>query len=84
MKVDNIIIFSEVNFNENIKLVNYNLMMNVLISLIVGLFLVIGFVFLLEYFDDIFKIEDEIEKEFGILVLVVIFKLKKEDVCFFK
>ncbi|MEC0106644.1 Wzz/FepE/Etk N-terminal domain-containing protein [Paenibacillus taichungensis] len=79
MKVDNITILSEANPNDNTKPVNYNPLMNVLISFIVGLLLAIGLVFLLEYLDDTLKTEDEIERELGIPALAVISRVKKDD-----
>ncbi|MNP82767.1 hypothetical protein D3C76_1815090 [compost metagenome] len=41
--------------------------------------LAIALVFLMDYLDDTFKSETELEKELGLPVLTVISKMKKDD-----
>lgn len=80
MQVDNVTILSEAPLEANAAPININLVMSILISFVVGLMLAVGLVFLLEYLDDTYKSEAELERELGLPVLAVIARIKKDDV----
>lgn len=80
MNVDNVTILSEAPLEANAAPININLVMSILISFVVGLMLAVGLVFLLEYLDDTYKSEAELERELGLPVLAVIARIKKDDV----
>ncbi|WP_440117211.1 YveK family protein [Paenibacillus sp. QZ-Y1] len=80
MKIDNVAILSKANVNTNASPINMKTTLTIIVSLFAGLVLAIALVFLLDYLDDTFKFESELEKELGIPVLTVISKMKKEDV----
>ncbi|GAK41121.1 hypothetical protein TCA2_3612 [Paenibacillus sp. TCA20] len=80
MQVDNVTILNQAPLEANVPPVNINLMMSILISFVVGLMLSVGLVFLLEYLDDTFKTEAELERELGLPVVAVIARIKKDDV----
>lgn len=80
MNVDNVTILSEAPLEANAAPININPVMSILISFVVGLMLAVGLVFLLEYLDDTYKSEAELERELGLPVLAVIARIKKDDV----
>lgn len=80
MNVDNVTILSEAPLEVNAAPININPVMSILISFVVGLMLAVGLVFLLEYLDDTYKSETELERELGLPVLAVIARIKKDDV----
>ncbi|MNP11051.1 Capsular polysaccharide type 8 biosynthesis protein cap8A [compost metagenome] len=80
MKVDNVTILSEAKPDEEALPVNINPVMSILVSFVLGLMLAICLVFLLDYLDDTFKNEAELENELGLPTLAVIATMKKEDV----
>ncbi|GAB1157441.1 capsular polysaccharide type 5/8 biosynthesis protein CapA [Paenibacillus illinoisensis] len=80
MKIDNVAILSEANVNSNASPINMKTTLTIIVSLFAGLVLAIALVFMLDYLDDTFKSEAELEKELGLPVLTVISKMKKEDV----
>ncbi|WP_211750182.1 Wzz/FepE/Etk N-terminal domain-containing protein [Paenibacillus sp. Marseille-Q4541] len=80
MKVDNVTTLSQAPLEENAAPINVNPVMSILISFVIGLMLAVGLVFLLEYLDDTFKSEAELERELGIPVIAVIARIRKEDV----
>lgn len=80
MQVDNVTILSQAPLERDAAPININPVMSILISFVVGLMLSVGLVFLLEYLDDTFKTEEELERELGLPVIAVIAKIKKEDV----
>ncbi|MGQ8870913.1 YveK family protein [Paenibacillus sp. TSA_86.1] len=79
MKIDNVAILSEANLNSNVAPINMKTTLSIIVSLFAGLVLAVALVFLLDYLDDTFKSETELEKELGLPVLTVISKMKKED-----
>jgi capsular polysaccharide biosynthesis protein len=79
MKIDNVAILSEANLDVNASPINMQTTLSIIVSLFAGLLLAIALVFLMDYLDDTFKLESELEKELGIPVLTVISKMKKED-----
>lgn len=80
MKVDNVTILDQAPLEASVAPININPVMNILISFVIGLMLSIGLVFLLEYLDDTFKSETELERELGLPVIAVITKIRKDDV----
>lgn len=53
-------------------------MLNVVIVFVVGLMVLVGFVFLLEYLDNIVKKEEDVENLFGLLVLGIVVCMDEE------
>ena len=78
MKIDNVAILSEANVNSNASPINMKTTLTIIVSLFAGLVLAIALVFMLDYLDDTFKSEAELEKELGLPVLTVISKMKKK------
>jgi len=79
MNVDNITILSEADTTASPGPINFNPIMNILISLVVSLMLAIGLVFLLDYLDDTLKTEAEIVGILDVSVLAVVGKINKGD-----
>ncbi|MGG3309609.1 MULTISPECIES: YveK family protein [Paenibacillus] len=79
MNVDNITILSEADTSASPAPINFNPIMNLLISLAVSLMLAIGLVFLLDYLDDTLKSEAEIIETLDVPVLAVVGKMSKGD-----
>ncbi|WP_458125667.1 YveK family protein [Paenibacillus sp. Z3-2] len=79
MKIDNVAILSEAKVDSNASPINMKTTLSIIVSLFAGLVLAIALVFLLDYLDDTFKSETELEKELGLPVLTVISKMKKDD-----
>lgn len=77
MKIDNVAILSEAKVDSNASPINMKTTLSIIVSLFAGLVLAIALVFLLDYLDDTFKSETELEKELGLPVLTVISKMKK-------
>jgi len=79
MKIDNVAILSEAKVDSNASPINMKTTLSIIVSLFAGLVLAIALVFLMDYLDDTFKSEAELEKELGLPVLTVISKMKKDD-----
>jgi capsular polysaccharide biosynthesis protein len=62
MKVDNVSILAKAELKENPTPVKPNPLLNIAIAVVVGLMAGIGLAFLLEYFDNTIKDEDDIER----------------------
>ncbi|MFS0596025.1 Wzz/FepE/Etk N-terminal domain-containing protein [Peribacillus frigoritolerans] len=62
MKVDNVSILAKAELKENPIPVKPNPLLNIAIAVVVGLMAGIGLAFLLEYFDNTIKDEDDIER----------------------
>lgn len=77
MKIDNVAILSEAKVDSNASPINMKTTLSIIVSLFAGLVLAIALVFLMDYLDDTFKSETELEKELGLPVLTVISKMKK-------
>ncbi|MGF9775883.1 Wzz/FepE/Etk N-terminal domain-containing protein [Priestia aryabhattai] len=69
MNIDNVSVLSKAVLKENSAPVKPNPQMNILIALVIGLMVSIGLAFLLEYLDNTFKNESDIEKDLGLPVL---------------
>lgn len=72
MNVDNVSILAKAQVGEKQSPVKPKPMLNIAIALVVGLMAGVGLAFLLEYFDNTIKTEQDIEKLLGMPVLGVI------------
>lgn len=72
MNVDNVSVLAKAETGENPSPIKPQPLMNIAIAMVVGLMAGIGASFLLEYFDNTVKTEQEIEKLLGVPVLGVI------------
>jgi len=72
MRIDNITILSEAELAENPAPVAPNPQLNIAIAIVVGLMAGVGLAFLLEYFDNTIKSEQDIEKLLELPVLGVV------------
>lgn len=79
MNVDNITILSEADTSISPAPINFNPLVNILISFVVSFLLAIGFVFLLDYLDDTLKTEEEITRLMDVPVLAVVGRISKGD-----
>jgi capsular polysaccharide biosynthesis protein len=79
MQVDNVFMLSEAMVLDNPQPVKPNPILNVAISIVVSLMISVGIVFLIEYFDDSIKSEQEVLKYLGLPTLAMIPKVKPED-----
>ncbi|PGT76802.1 YveK family protein [Priestia megaterium] len=77
MNIDNVSVLSKAVLKENLAPVKPNPQMNILIALVIGLMVSIGLAFLLEYLDNTFKNESDIEKDLGLPVLGSIQKVSR-------
>lgn len=72
MNVDNVSILAKAQVGEKQSPIKPKPLLNIAIALVVGLMAGVGLAFLLEYFDNTIKTEQDIEKVLGIPVLGVI------------
>jgi capsular polysaccharide biosynthesis protein len=72
MNVDNVSILAKATIAENQSPIKPQPLLNVAIAIVVGLMASIGLAFLLEYFDNTVKNEQDIEKLLGLPILGVI------------
>ncbi|MCV4233776.1 Wzz/FepE/Etk N-terminal domain-containing protein [Virgibacillus sp. LDC1] len=79
MKVDNITILSEADMTATPGPINFNPIMNLLISFVVSLMVAIGLIFLLDYLDDTLKTEADITEMLDVPVLAVVGRIPKSD-----
>jgi capsular polysaccharide biosynthesis protein len=79
MKVDNVSLLNEAKLVEKPVPVKPNPKLNIAISLVVSLMMAVGLAFLIEYFDDTIKSEDDVLKYLGLPTLAMITKIKDED-----
>lgn len=79
MKVDNVQILTEAEYDVNMFPVKPNKMLNLAIAFVVGLMIAIGFTFLLEYMDKTIKTDQEVVQKLGIPVLGSISVMKEKD-----
>ncbi|KQN99034.1 YveK family protein [Paenibacillus sp. Leaf72] len=80
MKVDNVTVLDKANEKAAAYPINNNPIFVILVSFVAALMLAIGLVFLIEYLDDTFKMESEVEAVLGIPVIASVPKMTKEDV----
>lgn len=81
MNVDNVTILNEAEMGADYEPapINTNPIMNIILSFVISFMLGIGIVFLLDYMDNKFKSELELEKELGLPVLGVIHRIHAKD-----
>ena len=79
MNVDNVSILSKAVLKEKIAPVEPHPLMNIAIALVIGLILGIGLAFLLEYMDNTFKNEKDVEKVLGLPVLGCIERISNDN-----
>jgi len=72
MNVDNVSILAKAEVGENQSPIKPKPLLNIAIALVVGLMVGVGLAFLLEYFDNTLKTEQDIEKTLGLPVIGVI------------
>ncbi|MCM3569387.1 YveK family protein [Neobacillus mesonae] len=80
MKVDNVSILANAEVGENPSPIKPKPLLNIAIAAVVGFLVGVGVAFLLEYFDNTIKNEQEIENILGIPVLGTIPKMDESDV----
>ncbi|WP_274649392.1 YveK family protein [Paenibacillus humicola] len=79
MKVNNVTILNEAALDEQGAPLNESPVLNIVIGFIASLMLAIGLVFLLDYLDNTFKSEIELEEVLGLPTLAVVARMKKQD-----
>jgi len=79
MKIDNVTILSEAIEQASPGPINMNPTMNFTLFMIIGLALSIGLIFLLDYLDNTYKTEAELERDLGLPTLALVTNMKKED-----
>lgn len=79
MTVNNVSILNEAKLSNNPKQVQPNPMLNIAISIVIGLMLGVGIALLLEYLDDTIKNPQDVAQYLDLPVLVSIPKLSSED-----
>lgn len=80
MNVDNVNILAKATVAENLAPIKPNPQLNVAIALVVGLMAGVGLAFLLEYFDNTIKTEQDIEKILELPVLGVISTIEDDTI----
>ncbi|SEO63831.1 YveK family protein [Paenibacillus sp. OV219] len=79
MKVDNVTILSDANVEAEASPINRSPIFYMVLSFIVSLMLSIGFVFLLDYFDDTIKNEEDVLQSVELPMLSYITKINRSD-----
>ncbi|WP_308638428.1 YveK family protein [Paenibacillus silvisoli] len=79
MKVDNVTILTEANADASAAPINKSPIFYIILSFIVSLMLAIGLVFLLDYFDDTIKSEDDVLKSLDLPMLSHITRINKSE-----
>ncbi|WP_286230081.1 YveK family protein [Neobacillus mesonae] len=80
MKVDNVSILAKATVEDNQGPIKPQPLLNIAIAAVVGLMIGVGLAFVLEYFDNTIKNEQEIEAILGLPVLGVIPTMEESDV----
>ncbi|QAY66774.1 YveK family protein [Paenibacillus protaetiae] len=79
MSIDNITILTKADPEANPSPINFNPIMNIIISFIISLMIAIGIVFFIDYLDDTLKTENEVGELLQLPVLAVVGKISKDD-----
>ncbi|MCP3739696.1 YveK family protein [Rossellomorea sp. BNER] len=79
MNVDNVSVLSKAEVGENVSPIKPKPLLNIAIALVVGLMTGVGLAFLLEYFDNTIKTEQDIEKILELPVLASVTTIKETD-----
>ncbi|MFF2447148.1 YveK family protein [Neobacillus sp. NPDC058068] len=80
MKVDNVSILAKADISENPAPIKPRPLLNVAIAIVVGLMAAVGFAFLLEYFNNTIKNEQDVEKILGLPILGVIATIDDQQI----
>lgn len=80
MNIDNVSILAKAEVGDNQAPIKPQPLLNIAIAMVVGLMAGVGLAFLLEYFDNTIKTEQEIETILGLPVLGVIPTMEEADV----
>jgi capsular polysaccharide biosynthesis protein len=79
MKVDNVRIIDNAIVNKSAKPISPNLEANLMTSLLVSLILGIGIIFLIEYFDDTIKTEEDISRYLKLPTISTIMSIDQDE-----
>ena len=79
MNVNNVNILTQAEVGENPQPVSPNTTLNIAIAIVVGLMIGVGLAFLLEYFDNTIKTEQEIDDVLGLPVMGVVSSITEKD-----
>lgn len=79
MNVDNVNILTEAMLPDNPSPVSPNPLLNIAIAVVLGMMVGVGLAFLLEYLDNTFKSEEDIEKHLQLPVLGVVSFISEKD-----
>lgn len=79
MQVDNVFMLSEAMVLDNPQPVKPSPVLNVAISIVVSLMISVGIVFLIEYFDDSIRSEQDVLRYLNLPTIAMIPKVKPED-----
>ncbi|MBT2658634.1 capsular biosynthesis protein [Bacillus sp. ISL-18] len=80
MNVDNVSILAKATVTEELSPIKPRPLINIIIAMVFGLMVGVGLSFLLEYFDNTVKDEQEIEKLLGVTVLGAITKMDNSTI----
>lgn len=80
MKVDNVQILTEAEYDATMAPVKPNKMLNIAIAFVVGLMASVGLAFLIEYMDKTIKTEQDVTRKLGLPVLGSITAIKERDI----
>ncbi|MFB4163833.1 YveK family protein [Alteribacillus sp. JSM 102045] len=69
LRVDNVVVLAPAELDDSPVPVKPNPMLNMAIAFVVGLMTAVGLAFLLEFLDNTYRNEDDVEKELGLPVL---------------
>ncbi|GFZ80019.1 capsular polysaccharide biosynthesis protein [Compostibacillus humi] len=79
MNVDNVNILTEAMLPDNPSPISPNPLLNIAIAVVLGMMVGVGLAFLLEYLDNTFKSEEDIEKHLQLPVLGVVSFISEKD-----
>jgi capsular polysaccharide biosynthesis protein len=80
MKVDNVSILAKADISENPDPIKPRPLLNVAIAIVVGLMAAVGLAFLLEYFNNTIKNEQDVEKILGLPILGIIATIDDQQI----
>ncbi|WP_158735732.1 YveK family protein [Alteribacillus sp. YIM 98480] len=79
LRVDNVVVLAPAELDDSPAPVKPNPMLNMAIAFVVGLMAAVGLAFLLEFLDNTFRNEEDVEKELGLPVLGSIPLMEKNN-----
>lgn len=80
MNVDNVSILAKADVADSLSPIKPKPLLNVAIAMVVGLMAGVGIAFLLEYFDNTIKNEQDVERELGLPILGVIATIEDQKI----